>query len=261
VERPLILLSNDDGYARRGIRTMQAILDNVFGGPERLAPTAIVAPELEQSASSHALSLHRPLRLRKVEDAVWALDGTPADCIYVALHHPNVLPRRPDLVVSGMNHGLNLGQDVFYSGTVAAAREAALRGIPAIAASAARGVDLERACRAIAAIASNILSQSTDRPPLSKTLLNVNFPPRWTGAIHVTRVGARTYDELVDLRKDPRGRDYLWIGGAGVRHDPDPGTDTDAHDAGIASVTPLLLDATALGDMVRTESLLPSTPV
>jgi 5'-nucleotidase len=251
VERPLILLSNDDGYARRGIRTMQAILDNVFGGQERVSPTVIVAPELEQSASSHALSLHRPLRLRKVEDAVWAVDGTPADCVYVALHHPHVLPRRPDLVVSGLNHGLNLGQDVFYSGTVAAAREAALRGIPAIAASAARGVDLERACRAVAAIASKLLMQA----PVSNRLLNVNFPPRWTGEMRVTRVGMRTYEELVDLRKDPRGRDYLWIGGAGVRHDPDPGSDTEAHDAGIASLTPLRLDATAEGEMKIAESL------
>jgi len=252
VERPLILLSNDDGYARRGIRTMQAILDNAFGGQERLAPTVIVAPELEQSASSHSLSLHRPLRLRKIEDAAWAVDGTPADCIYVALNHPRILPRKPDLVVSGMNHGLNLGQDVFYSGTVAAAREAALRGIPAIAASAARGVDLERACRVIATIASRMLA-STD----VKLLLNVNFPPKWTGEIRVTRVGVRAYEELVDLRKDPRGRDYLWIGGSGVHHDPDPGSDTDAHDLGIASVTPLRLDLTSTEAMKVAESLIP----
>ncbi len=244
------MLSNDDGYARRGIRTMQAILDNAFGGQERLAPTIIVAPEVEQSASSHALSLHRPLRLRKVEDAVWAIDGTPADCIYVALHHPTALPRKPDLVVSGMNHGLNLGQDVFYSGTVAAAREAALRGIPAIAASAARGVDLDHACRAIADIAMKLLASK------QRVLLNVNFPPKWTGQLRVTRVGVREYEELVDLRKDPRGRDYLWIGGAGVHHEPDPGSDTDAHDVGIASVTPLRLDLTSMEAMKLAESLI-----
>jgi 5'-nucleotidase len=243
VERPLILLANDDGYARHGIRTMREALRASFD-------TIIVAPELEQSATSHSLSLHRPLRLRKAEDGVWALDGTPADCIYVALHHPSVLPRRPDLVVSGMNHGLNLGQDVFYSGTVAAAREAALRNIPAIAASAARGVDVERACGVIAGLASKVLAAKT------RILLNVNFPPRWTGELRATRVGTRLYEELVDLRKDPRGRDYLWIGGANVHHDPDPGSDTDAHDLGIASVTPLGLDLTAHEEMKTAESLI-----
>lgn len=239
----LILLANDDGFARRGIRAMQAAL-------AALGRVVIVAPELEQSASSHALSLHRPLRLRKVEDDVWAIDGTPADCIYVALHHPNVLPEKPALVVSGLNHGLNLGQDVFYSGTVAAAREAALRGIPAIAASAARGVDRERACASIANLAAKLLA--TKKP----MLLNVNFPPKWAGAMRVARVGFRAYEELVDLRKDPRGRDYLWIGGSGVHHDPDPGSDTEAHDQGVASITPLRLDLTANDEMKVAESLM-----
>jgi len=239
----LILLANDDGYARRGIRTMQAALATI-------GDVVIVAPELEQSASSHSLSLHRPLRLRRVEDGVWAIDGTPADCIYVALHHPDVLPRKPDLVVSGLNHGLNLGQDVFYSGTVAAAREAALRHIPAIAASAAHGVDRERACRTVTAMASKLVARG------SPLLLNVNFPPKWTGELRVTSIGVRAYDELVDLRKDPRGRDYLWIGGAGVHHEPAPGSDTDAHDAGAASVTPLRLDLTANDEMKLVASLL-----
>ena len=239
----LILLANDDGYARRGSRAMQAALS-------ALGDVVIVAPEVEQSASSHSLSLHRPLRLRRVEPNVFAVDGTPADCIYVALHHPHVLPRKPDLVVSGLNHGLNLGQDVFYSGTVAAAREGALRGIPAIAASGARGVDRDLACRAVADLAKRLVA--SPRP----LLLNVNFPPNWTGAMRVARVGFRAYEELVDLRKDPRGRDYLWIGGAGVHHDPDPGSDTAAHDEGVASVTPLRLDLTSNEDMKDVESLL-----
>jgi len=240
---PLILLANDDGHARRGIRTMQAAL-------APLGDVIIVAPELEQSASSHSLSLHRPLRLRRVEPGIFAIDGTPADCIYVAMHHPNVLPRKPDLVVSGLNHGLNLGQDVFYSGTVAAAREATLRGIPAIAASAARDVDRERACKAIAGLAKKLLEHK------KLVLLNVNFPPKWTGAMRVTRVGVRAYEELVDLRKDPRGRDYLWIGGSGVHHDPNPNTDTEAHDQGVASISPLLLDLTANDEMSFAEALI-----
>jgi 5'-nucleotidase len=239
----LTLLANDDGYSRSGIRAMRAAL-------AELGDVVIVAPEVEQSASSHALSLHRPLRLRSVEPNVWAVDGTPADCIYVALHHPNVLPRKPDLVVSGLNHGLNLGQDVFYSGTVAAAREGAMRGIPAIAASAAHGVDRDRACRAVAGLAKKLVTAE------KHLLLNVNFPPKWTGALRVTRVGVRAYEELVDLRKDPRGRAYLWIGGAGVHHVPDPGSDTDAHDEGVASVTPLRLDLTANDEMPIASSLL-----
>ena len=225
---------------------MRVALERVRGG----ADVIIVAPEIEQSASSHSLSLHRPLRLRKVEDHVYGIDGTPADCIYVALHHPNVLPRKPDLIVSGMNHGLNLGQDVFYSGTVAAAREGALRGIPAIAASAAREVDLARACDAIAKIAEKVLANG------KVVLLNVNFPPKWAGAMRVAHTGMRAYEELVDLRTDPRGRAYLWIGGAGVHHEPDPGSDTEAHDAGVASLTPLSLDLTKRADLEATAALI-----
>src|SRR5271154_2588382 len=134
--RPLVLLSNDDGHASPGLRTMRDALAAV-------ADVVVLAPESEKSAASHSLSLHRPLRLRAVEPNLFALDGTPADCVYVALHAgTRVLPRKPDLVVSGINHGMNLGQDAFYSGTIAAAREGALRGIPAVATSAHGAADL-----------------------------------------------------------------------------------------------------------------------
>src|SRR5271163_3880806 len=134
--RPLALLSNDDGVASPGLAVMRAALQERFD-------VVVLAPETEQSAASHALSLHRPLRLRKIDEGHFALDGTPADCVYVALHGgTRVVARRPDLVVSGINRGLNLGQDVFYSGTVAAAREGALRGIPALAVSAHLYADL-----------------------------------------------------------------------------------------------------------------------
>src|ERR1700749_71921 len=137
VMAPLVLLSNDDGDPSAGIRAAREGL--IAAGAE----VVLVAPETEQSASSHALSLHRPLRLRSVADGVFALDGTPADCVYVALHAAGrILPRRPDFVVSGINHGMNLGQDAFYSGTVAAAREGALRGIPSVAVSAHTALDL-----------------------------------------------------------------------------------------------------------------------
>jgi 5'-nucleotidase len=233
--RPLVLLSNDDGYASRGIAAMRAAL-------LAHADVIVMAPENEQSASSHSLSLHRPLRLRAVEPSVFALDGTPADCVYVALHAgQRVVPRRPDLVVSGINHGLNLGQDAFYSGTVAAAREGALRGIPAVATSAHAQADLAAVASICARIAMDLLAKA----PFARTpLMNVNFPKGWNGAIRATHLGARIYEELVDFRQDPRGREYLWLGGPGVRHEKNSGSDTDAYDEGVASITPLVLDLT-----------------
>jgi 5'-nucleotidase len=232
----LILLSNDDGYASPGIRAMRAAL--VAGG----ARVVLVAPETEQSASSHSLSLHRPLRLRAVEEGVFALDGTPADCVYVALHSgTRVLPRQPDLVVSGINHGMNLGQDAFYSGTIAAAREGALRGIPALATSAHYSADLETTALLAARVAFAL-----PRPSAAHgLLLNLNVPARWNGELRSTRLGTRIYEEVVDFRSDPRGREYLWLGGPGVRHERSEGTDTDAYDDGVASLTPLLLDLTS----------------
>jgi 5'-nucleotidase len=236
VTRPLILLSNDDGYFAPGLLAVQAELS-------KHADVVVCAPEINQSATSHALSLHRVLRLRHVGPAAFALDGTPADCVYVALHAGvRVLPRRPDLVVSGMNHGLNLGADVFYSGTVAAAREGAMRGIPAIALSADAAADREAAA-ALGARLALALHHAAIRGPLrTAPLLNVNIPPGNAWPIRATRIGARLYTEEVLFREDPRGREYLWLGGAGVRHDHVPGSDTEAYDEGCASVTPLTLD-------------------
>ncbi len=235
VDRPLILLSNDDGHFSRGIQALRAAL-------QKIGDVVIAAPETEQSAASHALSLHKPLRLRRVQEGLFAIDGTPADCVYVALHaEGRVVPRRPDLVVSGINHGLNLGQDVFYSGTVAAAREGALRGVPAIAASANTKADFEEVAAVCADLATRVLGR-TEKLPL---LLNVNFPQKWPLGLRVTKLGARFYDEVLDFRKDPRNREYFWIGGPGVRHEPDPGSDTDAYDQGAVSITPLMLDLTS----------------
>ena len=239
---PLVLLSNDDGYASAGIRAMRGAL--VSAGAEVI----VLAPETEQSASSHSLSLHRSMRLRSVEAGVFALDGTPADCVYVALHAgTRVLPRRPDLVVSGINHGMNLGQDAFYSGTIAAAREGALRGIPALATSAHVSLDLAPVADLSARVAfelRDVQGRTATRGPL----LSLNVPVAWNGELRATRLGARIYDEIVDFRFDPRGREYLWLGGPGVRHERDAGTDTDAYDDGVASITPLVLDLTSSAD-------------
>ncbi|MDP9033627.1 MAG: 5'/3'-nucleotidase SurE [Myxococcota bacterium] len=243
--RPLVLLSNDDGYGSLGLEALRRAL-------AARAEVIVVAPEGEQSASSHSLSLHRPLRLRAAGAGVFAIDGTPADCVYVALHAgTRVLPRRPDLVVSGINHGMNLGQDSFYSGTIAAAREGALRKIPAIATSAHPSLDLGATAELCARIAFALLAMPNARAPL----LNVNVPPGWTGEVRATRLGARIYEEVVDFRFDPRGREYLWLGGPGVRHERDPGTDTDAYDDGAASITPLVLDLTATADRPLAETI------
>lgn len=237
--RPLILLSNDDGVAAPNLAALRAAL-------LPSADVVVCAPELNQSATSHSLSLHRILRLREVEPGVFAVDGTPADCVYTAIHSgTRILPRRPDLIVSGMNHGLNLGVDVFYSGTVAAAREAAIRGIPAVAISADERADRAAAAALGAAIALAALAGYRSAPTAAAPLLSVNIPPGSAWPVRSTCLGARLYTEEVEYRRDPRGREYLWIGGAGVRHDHVPGSDTEAHDEGAASITPLTLELTA----------------
>ncbi|HEY4120885.1 MAG TPA: 5'/3'-nucleotidase SurE [Byssovorax sp.] len=234
--RPLILLSNDDGVAAKGLRAAREAL-------AKHGDVIVCAPEANQSASSHALTLSRILRLRHVEPGVYAVDGTPADCVYVALHAgERVLPRRPDLVVSGLNEGLNLGVDAFYSGTVAAAREAAMRGIPAVALSADRGADRDAAAEIGARIALEALHAHRAAGAARPFLLSVNVPPGSGWPVRATKLGARLYSEDVDFRRDPRGGEYLWIGGAGVRHAHVAGSDTEAYDAGAVSVTPLALD-------------------
>ncbi len=235
-ERPLILVSNDDGVNAEGNIVLREAL-------AEWADVVTVAPLHEQSGQSHAISLHRPLRHRQLDERTHAIDGTPVDCVYVALFREDLLPRRPDMVVSGINHGPNLGADVHYSGTVAAAREGALRGIPAIAFSALGGL----AALAPAATHASALARrafEATHPEGRPLLLNVNIPTEVRG-IRATRLGHRQYSEGVDVRKDPRGGDYYWIGGpGGVKHPPMDHADTAAVDAGFISITPLSLRAT-----------------
>jgi len=252
--RPLLLLSNDDGHFAPGLHAFRRALST-------WADVVVCAPETNQSATSHSLSLHRPLRLRKHADNLFGLDGTPADCVYVALNaRDRVVPRRPDLVVSGMNHGMNLGSDVFYSGTVAAAREGAMRGIPAVAVSAHAEADLERAASLGASIARTLLDQvraraselgaeqhaepGARRPTNRTTLLNVNIPRGEAWPLRATRLGVRLYE-------DEGNNEYLWIGGTNVRHGEMSGSDTEAFDEGSASVTPLSLDLCASNHLDR----------
>ncbi|MEZ5065426.1 MAG: 5'/3'-nucleotidase SurE [bacterium] len=232
-----ILLSNDDGVLARGLRALRAAF--VQAGHE----VFVVAPDREQSASSHSITLDRPLRLREVEPGVHAVDGTPTDCVLVGMH--GLMEQRPDLVVSGINHGPNMGEDVTYSGTVAAAFEGYILGVPSLAASMRdrEHGDYEAAAGVVVQLAERAHEWAGGRP----VILNVNFPAgpsaEW-GPVCVTRLGTRRYsDELIE-KVDPRGRKYYWIGGSEPTWDEADGTDfATVHEGGI-SVTPLHLDLT-----------------
>ncbi len=231
-----ILVSNDDGYASEGLKALAA-------AAAPLGEVWVVAPEAEQSASSHAISIHRPLRIRQVAERWFAVDGTPTDCSYLAINHL-MKDARPRLMLSGINHGPNVADDVTYSGTVAAAMEASILGVPSIAFSlAARGeFDFAPAARFAGRLAEAALGQ--DLPP--SLLLNVNVPRGDPGAYAITRLGKHSYGFEVVEKVDPRGRKYYWIGGNDYQHDDIPGSDCNAvYKDGVISVTPLHLALTA----------------
>ena len=231
-----ILVSNDDGCQSEGLRALVAAM-------EELGEVWVVAPEAEQSASSHAISIHRPLRLRELRARFYAVDGTPTDCSWLGIHHV-MRHRRPALMVSGINHGPNLADDVTYSGTIAAAMEASIIGVPAIAFSLAGwGVfDFAPAARFARALAAAALANELPRG----LLLNVNVPPEAEpDGYVVTRLGKHSYGSEVVEKKDPRGRSYFWIGGNEYQHEDIPGSDCNAvlREKRV-SVTPLMLDLT-----------------
>jgi 5'-nucleotidase len=231
-----ILVSNDDGIQSPGI----AALADALGD---LGEVTVVAPDRERSAASHAISLHRPLRLRKVAPGRFACDGTPTDSVYLGIHH--VLEgERPDLLVSGINLGANMADDVTYSGTLAAAFEGTLFRVPSIAVSLDGGKpwDFGPAAAFARSLAAAVLERGL--PP--GVLLNVNVPKGMPSGYRVTRQGRRSYGETVEVRRDPRGRRYYWIGGPGRDHDDIPGSDCNTLlDESTISVTPLHLDLTA----------------
>ena len=231
---PRILVTNDDGIYSEGIRKLAEALKAV-------GDVVIVAPDREQSAASHALTLNRPLRLLKIAEQEWIVDGTPTDCVNLAVLSL-FKDQRPDIVVSGINFGPNLGDDVTYSGTISAAFEGALLGIPSIALSSlvGEGFSFDRCATFAAALTKQVLE--SDRDP--KIIINVNFPSRPFEGVRVTHLGKRTYTEGVIERLDPRGRKYYWIGGEPPVWHFEEGTDFAAVDAGYISITPLHLDLT-----------------
>jgi 5'-nucleotidase len=247
-----VLLSNDDGVHATGLRALAA----AFEGDE----VWVCAPDREQSASSHAISLHRPLRLHEVAPRWYAVDGTPTDAVYVGMNL--VLKGRwPDVVVSGVNHGPNLGTDVHYSGTVAAAMEGALLGVPAVAVSLAHPPphDFGEAARFAAALARALVASR----PAAPVLLNVNVPAGPVRGYRLVRLGKRTYGNEVVEKTDPRGRKYYWIGGEGGAVNEDiPGSDCNCvtYDR-LVSVTPLDLDASHDGALAALTALVvPGVP-
>lgn len=245
----IILLTNDDGIHAPALVALR----------ESLAPLGrviTVAPDRDQSATSHSLTLHRPFRIHRHDDDTFSVDGTPTDCVVCAYY--GLLDVKPDLVISGINHGPNMGEDVFYSGTVAAAIEGTLQGAPSIAASLVtrQRTDFKEPAAFVARVAREV----ADRGMGPRRLLNVNVPFRpWDEirGVAVTRLGSRRYRDTLIKKVDPRGRDYYWIGGEDPVWESTPGTDFQAVHDGWISVTPLRLDLTDDGalDAVKGWSL------
>lgn len=231
-----ILVSNDDGYLAKGINVLAESLAEV-------ADVTVVAPDRNYSGASNSLTLHSPLRIRRVRDGCYCVNGTPSDSVHLALS--GYLDFEPDLVVSGINHGANLGDDVIYSGTVAAAMEGRFLGFPAVAVSLVgpRATHFETAGR----VARDIVMRLADHKLPPETILNVNVPDRpfdeLTG-IDSTRLGFRHRSEPMVRAKDPHGRTIYWIGPAGAGQDAGEGTDFAAIERGAVSVTPLKVDLT-----------------
>jgi 5'-nucleotidase len=239
-----ILLTNDDGVFAPALQQLKTRLGE-FGR------VVIVAPDRDQSATSHSLTLHRPFRIHSHGDDAYSVDGTPTDCVVTAWY--GLLEQPPDLVISGINHGPNMGEDVFYSGTVAAAIEGTLQGAPSVAVSL---VTRERTDFAEpAAFVQRLVRRVLDHGLPPRRLLNVNIPHRpWSDVlgVRVTRLGSRVYRDTLVRKVDPRGRDYYWIGGQDPVWQEVEGTDFHAVSEGAISVTPLRLDLTderALVDM------------
>jgi 5'-nucleotidase len=245
-----ILLSNDDGYSAAGLIALADAL-------KEYADITVVAPERNRSGASNSLTLDRPLRAIKTGNGFIKVDGTPTDCVHLAI--TGLLEREPDMVFAGINHGANLGDDVIYSGTVAAATEGRFLGLPAVALSLGGNdpTHFESAAR----VAVQLLQNIRRHPLPADTILNVNVPNLPLASIKgflSTRLGQRHKSESVVRSHDPRGREIFWVGMAGPEQDAGPGTDFHAIREGYVSVTPLQIDLTRYDSLERLAHWLPA---
>jgi 5'-nucleotidase len=238
----LLLCSNDDGILARGLSCLER-------AASPLGEVFVVAPDREQSATSHSLTLHHPLRPVQLGENRWQVDGTPTDCVMLAIEQ--LMPRRPDFVLSGINHGPNMGEDVLYSGTVAAAMEGLALGVPSIAVSFAGRETIgakESLLDEVVEPLNKLLAHLTSLPAFpAHTLFNVNIPGipvAQIKGVKLTKLGRRTFSDSIAKMKDPWGRPIYWIGGGSVTWTAEEGTDVAAVREGYISVTPLHLDVT-----------------
>lgn len=244
-----ILITNDDGYSAEGVRELVRAVSP-------WAETVVVVPDREQSGTGHSITLHRPLRIRELGavdvGGAWHLvDGTPTDCVNLALHSV-MASALPDLVVSGINVGLNLGDDVGYSGTVGGALEGHMLGVPSIALSQEMSDDVDFA--ATASRACDLLRGLLGQGLTKDLLLNINFPAGPVAGTSVTKLGRRVYREVVVQKTDPRGKAYYWLAGK-PDFDGSPGSDSEAIGQGRVSITPLQTDLTDLKKQQTTRNL------
>lgn len=231
-----ILISNDDGYQAPGIRALAAALS-------RHGDITVVAPDRDRSGASNSLTLDSPIRATVMPDGVIRVEGTPTDCVHLAI--TGLLEQEPDIVVSGINAGANMGDDVIYSGTVAAATEGRFLGLPAIAVSLA--AHQPRHYETAARVAAELLVRLCRDPLPADTILNVNVPDlpyEELSGFEATRLGHRHKAEPVIKAQDPRGRPIYWVGPAGAEQDAGPGTDFHAVRRGYVSITPIQVDLT-----------------
>jgi 5'-nucleotidase len=240
-KKPSVLLTNDDGYQAEGLRALAEEL-------KEFADVTIVAPSWERSGAAQSLTLRQPIVCHRIAGWEWAIDGTPADCVIVGLH--KLLTEAPDLVISGINHGANLGENVYYSGTVGAAREAVIHHVPGLAVSLCSkrvNSDFVPSARLTRGIAELILREKLPE----QVLLNVNVPENWKGGVKFTRQSKKITRTVLREGEDPKGRPYFWLSEQRIDRDMDLDTESDyaAIFAGEVSITPLHLDPT------HTESL------
>ena len=234
-----ILLTNDDGIHAAGIQALRHSL-------EKIAEVILVAPSYERSATGHGITMHKPIRADKTllpgsDQTHWSVVGTPADCVKLALEA--LLDAPPDLVVSGINHGANMGTDILYSGTVSAAIEGVINGLPSIAVSLTEYGDLDFSLAA--SFTARLCTLLKDKGFPVETLLNVNIPPgAKVSGVQITKLGSRHYVNTVERRTDPRGREYFWLAGDVVNREGDGSTDVDAIKKNCISVSPIFFDLT-----------------